>query len=158
MINPVAFLAPGRAPPSSRDGNPAELSGAGRSSGLSREDAAQLRGFLVRIPIQCRLEIQPICVIGVAGHLALQSGALALGCPTFVKGVQDRVEEGRHYSSNGGDVEASLPWGDMRLDDRVTSPDRYNSILRKMFPNDELSPLDLDHGSGDGVLCRTGFH
>jgi hypothetical protein len=51
-------------------------------------------------------------VIGVAGHLALQSGALALGRPTFVKGVQDRAEEGRPYSSNGRDVEASLPWGD----------------------------------------------
>src|SRR5829696_2130707 len=143
MINPVAFLAPCRAPPRSRDGNLAELSGAGRSGGLSGEDAAQLRGFLVGIPIQCRLEIQPICVIGVAGHLASQRGALALGCPTFVKGVQDRAEEGRHYSSNGGDVEASLPgltcvWGDS-----VTSPDRYNSILRKMFPNDQLSPHDL---------------
>jgi hypothetical protein len=73
-------------------------------------------------------------VIGVAGQLALQSGALALDCPTFVKGVQDRSEEGRHYSSNDGDVEASLPGVTCVWGDSVTSPDRYNSILRKMFP------------------------
>jgi hypothetical protein len=48
-------------------------------------------------------------VIGVAGHLALQNGAIALRCPPFAKGVQDRAEKSRHSSSNGRDMEASLP-------------------------------------------------
>jgi hypothetical protein len=111
------------------------LGGAGRSIRLSGQDAAQLGGVLVGIPIQRRLEVKPICVIGVTGHLALQNGAIALRCPAFVKGIQHRAEEGRHASSNGCDVEASLPWADICVyDDSVSAPDSYNSILTTMFP------------------------
>jgi len=48
--------------------------------------------LLVGIPIQGRLEVQAICVIGIAGQLALEDGSIALSCPALVEAVQDRVE------------------------------------------------------------------
>jgi len=48
--------------------------------------------LLVGIPIQGRLEVQPVCVIGIAGQLVLEDGSIALSCPALVEAVQDRVE------------------------------------------------------------------
>jgi hypothetical protein len=99
--------------------------------------------LLVGIPIQGRLEIQPICVIGVVSHLALQNRAIALSGSTLLEVVPDRAEEGGHVSSNVVMWRRHCPGRS-----RAIAPDPYNSILLKIFPDIESSDHDLSHDRG----------